>query len=1311
MVTANGREIIEEAIRKAEEINPQPTDGSWLEVVTLESAPYIRDWDISDCWKWAEWPDREAQFPGVTGKDTGIDAVAKRRADGKLIAIQCKSRRLDENGIGKAISKGEIDAFAAASQNDLWAERWLITNGNNELGTNASKLPWLQEKPIKVVNIVADLHQQRQADSEVDECAHCRPNPDGEKRIRSRSCMQNEAVAASVRILREHEQSDSGGLPKGEARGKIILPCGTGKTRISLRIIEELTPTGEVSIVLCPSIALVAQLRREYLQRAAVPLNVLAVCSDQTAGYSPKKEGSRNTAKDPTADNSNFSADDVKGRVTTDPKEIADWLREPVPDTVRVLIGTYQSSARVSEALLSTGIKAQVMIADEAHRTAGLKRKTSKSVKASTEAKRIVDFTVCHDSERFPAKYRVYQTATPRIYTGKQTANAPNSNWIVRDMDDPATFGVELYRKNYLDAVKNGWLSDYRIIAMGINDPSAFDTANILAKHTRSAGRRKLTTTDYLRGLAFALTIGGGTQGGDVSVNSCIAFMNTVDKSKNMAADLQSPSVRKWVANWLNENANGQRPANYSLEHMDASNNVAAREQAKMRLAEAGAENPHGVINVGIFGEGTDSPSLSAVAFLESRKSPIDVIQAVGRAMRITPGKDMGYIICPILIPPDADPESWMAASDMEEGWQELGEILLALRAHDSRIEDDLDHLLQLYIPEPPPEERSIVGWAGPESERIQYGEFLGKPGEGQKAVEDALDGKTRAEVGITRIGATPTLAESTAVYTGKKNEDGSLELRLNTVARDKPKIGEARGVPNIRKTKAKMQKMINNGEGGVRLKPRQKRLSPQERADQSGQLMLKLSGLDEYGNAIKMNLLSKSGLTDNRIARDLNILESGVNEAARHLREDKLLPALNRHLDMDMLKPKKGKNQADGCVVAALLLMNAAMLHQRISNGRWLAGVSDLSAVKNDTRVVQRMSREWERIMRHDFRPVLEPALETIYAIEETGKTTGLERALHHLSAEAARIAETYANMGADHAGPLFNRVMGNQASDGAYFTRPVAASLAARLTLDACDDADWSDTEVWRNHKTVDLACGSGTLLAAMLTEMKRRAAESDPSVDLAQLQKLAVEEVMKGMDINPVSLQLAASQLTAGNRHVSYRGMGLHQMPYGPARDDPGRVSAGTLELLGQKSVVARPAELDLGDDAIGSQATWEPINAELEDAVDAARNARIAIMNPPFTNRNKMGEKFPKDIQDKLRTRADLMANTLIGTDPGLEEFWDKNSIAPLFVALADHCVDRSDGLLTMINPTIALDDALLASGSERRSLRDSTFTPC
>ena len=101
-------------------------------------------------------------------------------------------------------------------------------------------------------------------------------------------------------------------------------------------------------------------------------------------------------------------------------------------------------------------------------------------------------------------------------------------------MDDETVFGVDLYRKSYVEAVNNGWLSDYRIIALGVNDPEAFRQANLLAANTQSKGKRALTSTDYLRGLAFTLAMGGATQdkeNGNVPIKSCIAFMNTVRTS------------------------------------------------------------------------------------------------------------------------------------------------------------------------------------------------------------------------------------------------------------------------------------------------------------------------------------------------------------------------------------------------------------------------------------------------------------------------------------------------------------------------------------------------------------------------------------------------------------------------------------------------------------------------------------------------------------------------------------------------------------------------------------------------------------
>ena len=1100
--------------------------------MTVDVATHIKEWDISEAALWSDWAKTQSRFRNITKQDIGIDVVAVRRSDGKHIAIQCKARKLDEQGQGANIQTDEINKFLASTTHEFWDELWLVTNGVNHVTANTQSRSSIQRKPLTVINIHADLCQAHDAMLTQDDNLHP-PHSDADIPQQTRTSMQDEAVAESVRILQEHERTNSGGLPKGQARGKIILPCGIGKTRISLRIVEKLTKPGELAIVLCPSIALVAQIRREYLQHSSGHIRALAVCSDQTAGYDPKREDSINTSENPTGDNSNVSEREVKGKVTTDSKEIAKWIKDKKNnDAINVIFGTYQSGRKVADALKLSKVTAKVLIADEAHRTAGLRRKKSKTAqareKAHQEEQQIRDFTLCHDNDEFPVTYRVYQTATPKVFELKENKN---DDWIVRDMDDVSVFGVELYRKSYPEAVKNHWLSDYRIIALGVNDPEAYKQANQLASETKLSKRKAPSSAQYLKGLVFALAMGGAAQGSkkdNIPINSCIAFLNTVAKSEEMSRKLETEPVREWIQEWLHNNTDGSQAKAYRLEHLDATSNVMERDKAKQHLADATPDSPHGILNVGIFGEGTDSPSLSAVAFLEARKSPIDVIQAVGRAMRTAPNKELGYIICPILIPPDADPESWLSTSDMEEGWQELGQILLALRAHDQRIEDELSDLLKVYIPSEPEIVRTIVAYVNKgdkenkEKDRIQYREYEGPPGAVEEAVEKMLQGKRKSNKAFHRIGDTQAeykTEEPTQIISGKKNSDGEIELRIDTVARKKPAVGEARGVVDYDKSKKKAKKMINEGAGTRRRRSseRSERRTREEMDQMYGKQLLLLSGLGEHGDAIKMNLLRKSGLKTDRVARDLNLLENAVNVASRHLESDNLTKELNRHFGLDNLKDIS--KQADGCTIVALLMMNAAMLHQRISDGGWMSDISPLSKIKNSTKVIHKIKQEWERIMHIDFRPIFQPAVDAIYAIEKTGTTSGLKNALSHISAEAERIAETYADMGADHAGPLFNKVMGNQASDGAFFTRPPAASLAARLTLDACGEQNWSDPEVWRQHKTVDLACGSGTLLAAMTTDMKRRAkAKGADEKRIAELQKIAIEDTIKGHGYKP-------------------------------------------------------------------------------------------------------------------------------------------------------------------------------------------------
>ena len=133
MQTSDVQEIINQAIDRVAEGSSQPTGGKWLENLTVDVTPYIREWDLAHAYLWSEWTEREILFPDTTNQDVGIDVVAIRRSDGEHIAIQCKSRQLDEQGQGNPINKGEFDSFASASADNFWAERWIVTNGDNPL--------------------------------------------------------------------------------------------------------------------------------------------------------------------------------------------------------------------------------------------------------------------------------------------------------------------------------------------------------------------------------------------------------------------------------------------------------------------------------------------------------------------------------------------------------------------------------------------------------------------------------------------------------------------------------------------------------------------------------------------------------------------------------------------------------------------------------------------------------------------------------------------------------------------------------------------------------------------------------------------------------------------------------------------------------------------------------------------------------------------------------------------------------------------------------------------------------------------------
>ena len=63
------------------------------------------------------------------------------------------------------------------------------------------------------------------------------------------------------------------------------------------------------------------------------------------------------------------------------------------------------------------------------------------------------------------------------------------------------------------------------------------------------------------------------------------------------------------------------------------------------------AEGKGLMTNARCLTEGVDLPAIDCVVFTDPKRSKVDIVQAAGRALRLSKGKKFGYILIPIFIP------------------------------------------------------------------------------------------------------------------------------------------------------------------------------------------------------------------------------------------------------------------------------------------------------------------------------------------------------------------------------------------------------------------------------------------------------------------------------------------------------------------------------------------------------------------------------------------------------------------------------------------------------------------------------------
>lgn len=385
-------------------------------------------------------------------------------------------------------------------------------------------------------------------------------------------------------------------------RGKLILPCGTGKTLVSLWIKENTAEN--LTLFLVPSLNLVRQTKNEWIKNSNTLFDYIVVCSEMDI--------------DKEQDSSNIHLYDLDSFVTDKPNEIKEFVKKESANK-KVIFSTYQSFKKIVDAYDEKLPAIDLAICDEAHRTAS------------------IDFGVFslihNDTENMCIKKRLYMTATPRVYSQTIKKNIEETGNLLFDMSDEKIYGKEIYRMSFAEAIQLGILVDYQIICLGVSDENLYALlkSNIYIDKYNSI-------TDFVNNYAVKLAFE------KYSINHAITFHSKVNQAQLFSERNEKiyPDIKSYFV------SGRQTSSNRSI------------------ILNAFKNSEKAVVsNARCLTEGVDIPTVEAVFFCDPKNSKVDIVQAVGRTLRKdknNPNK-VGKIIIPVYFKKDTNVEEEIDSS------------------------------------------------------------------------------------------------------------------------------------------------------------------------------------------------------------------------------------------------------------------------------------------------------------------------------------------------------------------------------------------------------------------------------------------------------------------------------------------------------------------------------------------------------------------------------------------------------------------------------------------------------------------------
>ncbi|CAM5655831.1 hypothetical protein SAVIM338S_06643 [Streptomyces avidinii] len=478
---------------------------------------------------------------------------------------------------------------------------------------------------------------------------------------------QREAVDAVVRAL----ELPAGRLvPQSGLRTQVIMATGSGKSLVAVHAAEELR-TGRV-LVLVPSLDLLVQTATAWREGGRTG-RAFAVCS--------------------------LRGEDAGVPTTTDPAELARWAGLPV-DRVTVF-ATYASlGLGTIEGAHREGLPGwDLIVVDEAHRTSGRIGKP---------------WAVVHDNTRIPAVRRLYMTATPRVWQDGEDADYPEDaaaaagvtaeaegpergeegdeaegaeggavvrargrGDLVASMEDDADgpFGARCYTLTLSEAIDRGICAPYRVVCVDVSDPE-FQAAVLLGPDGRSDAVRGVR----LAALQTALVKAAVDQG----FRRTLVFHHLTKEAEAFAAGLPAVAARLRATSWTPRPV---YPRTVWADWLCGQHTAAHRRRVLGAFADDKIADKAFLGSVRVLGEGVDTKECDSVFWADVRGSMPDLVQAVGRALRVRPGEGkVASLVVPVLLGPGESPETMLSS----RAYGDLARLLEALRAHDTRLVEAL---------------------------------------------------------------------------------------------------------------------------------------------------------------------------------------------------------------------------------------------------------------------------------------------------------------------------------------------------------------------------------------------------------------------------------------------------------------------------------------------------------------------------------------------------------------------------------------------------------------------------------------------